>query len=69
MAEQGYLHLFSLVKRIFVEPLVELVSEVVDHAVITERSPLHVDAHFALVCVDQFDVGKFFHVASIRARA
>lgn len=59
--------LFAFVERVLIHRLVVLCSDVIQAAVVSKRSPLHIDTHTALISLHYLDVLCLFHVAGVTA--
>lgn len=60
--------LFALVERVLVHRLVILCPDVIQAAVVSERPPLHVDTHAALLSLHYLDVLHLLHVTGVASR-
>lgn len=63
-----HLQLFAWIEGARVDLSVEVGADVVEGPVVSERPPLHVDAHATLVSIHHLQVTHLLHVASVGAR-
>lgn len=59
--------LFALIQRVLVYCFVISCPDVIQTAVVSKCSPLHIDTHAALISIHDLDVLHLLHVASIAA--